>query len=255
MKYLALALVCLMLGAPALGAGTDPRVRSVLFTPDKVVRFIGKPGYQSSIRFAPDERIENVAVGDSVAWQVTPNKRGDHLFLKPLIAGARSNLMVVTDRRTYLFDLEASRTGQPIYTLSFKYPDYPAPGSVPPPPAPPPPPAQVAVAVVPPKPLNLNFAWQTRGSKSLRPSRVFDDARAVYLRWPENSALPAILVPAPDGTESPVAYKVEEGYIVVEGLPQQIIVRRGREQAVVTPARRGANVVQTAESENRRERR
>jgi type IV secretion system protein VirB9 len=254
MKTAAFLTALLLLSAPASGA-PDPRVRSILFTPDKVVRFIGKPGFQSSIRFGPDERIENVAIGDSVAWQVTPNKRGDHLFIKPLVAGARSNLMVVTDRRTYLFDLEAPRSGQPIYALTFSYPDYPAPGSVPPPaaaPAPVTPAPQLAgVPAAPPKPLNLNFAWVARGAKSLRPSRVFDDATAVYLRWPEQTALPAVLVPAPDGTESPVSYRLEGGYIVVEGLPQQIIIRRGREQAIVTAGSRGAKVIQTSQKGER----
>jgi len=253
MRILGLSLSLFLLAAPALGAPTDSRVRSVLFAPDKVVRFVGKPGFQSSIHFGSDERIENVAVGDSAAWQVTPNKRGDYLFIKPMVANARSNLMVVTDRRTYLFDLEASRTAAPVYALSFRYPDYPEPGSV----SPPPPPAtQVAVAAAaPPKPLNLNFGWEARGSKALRPSRVFDDSTAVYLRWPENVPLPAVLMPAPDGTESPVNYKMEQGYIVVDGLPQQLIIRNGREQAIVTAQRRNTNVVQTARSEERRERR
>ncbi|MCW3796885.1 TrbG/VirB9 family P-type conjugative transfer protein [Sphingomonas sp. BN140010] len=256
MRSIPLAFALLLLASPLFAAPPDTRVRSILFTPDKVIRLVGKPGYQSSVRFAPDERIENIAVGDSAAWQVTPNKRGDHLFIKPMIANARSNLMVVTDRRTYLFDLEASRTAQPVYALSFRYPDYPAPGSVPPPPAPPPSSVPVAVAAAtPPKPLNLNFGWQTRGAKSLRPLRVFDDASAVYLRWPENVALPAVLVPAPDGTESPVNYKLEGGYIVLDGLPQQIIVRKGREQAIVTADRRRTIAVQTARSEDRRERR
>jgi type IV secretion system protein VirB9 len=245
----------MLLVSTPVAAQPDSRVRSVLFTPDKVVRFVGKPGYQSSIHFGSDERIENVAIGDSAAWQVTPNKRGDYLFIKPLIAGARSNLMVVTDKRTYLFDLEASRAGQPVYALSFEYPDYPAPGSIQPPPEPTPAPAQVAVAAaVAPKPvMKINIAWQVRGARSLRPTRVFDDTKAVYLSWPDASALPAILLPAPDGTESPADYKVEGGYIVVDGLPQQIIIRRGKEQAIITSARRKAADVQTANAENRRD--
>jgi type IV secretion system protein VirB9 len=243
-------LACVSLAVPAHAAPADTRVRSVPFTPGKVVRFVGKPGFQSSIRFAEDERIENVAVGDSVAWQVTPNKRGNYLFIKPLVSGARSNLMVITDQRTYLFDLEASRGGQPIYALSFNYPAYPAPGSIEPPVPPAPPVQQVVTAtLMPPQPVKLDFAWSINGARSLRPSRVFNDAAAVYLRWPENVALPAILVPAPDGTESPVSYKMQGGYIVVEGRPQQIIIRRGRERVTVTADRKRA--VQTASSERR----
>jgi type IV secretion system protein VirB9 len=259
MKSAALTLALVLLASsPAIGQ-PDARVRTVLFAPDKVVRFTGKPGYQSSIHFGADERIENVAVGDSAAWQVTPNKRGDYLFIKPLIAGARSNLMVVTDKRTYLFDLEASRAGQPVYALSFNYPDYPAPGSIQPPPEPVPATSstQVAAATVttpaPAPMMKISIAWQVRGAKSLRPARVFADNNAVYLSWPDASALPAVLLPAPDGTESPVDYKVEGGYIVVAGLPQQIIIRRGREQATVTSTRRKAADLQTANAEKRRD--
>ncbi len=41
------------------------------------------------IEFGHGERIENVAVGDSSAWQVTPNKRANLLFLKPLFGKAQ----------------------------------------------------------------------------------------------------------------------------------------------------------------------
>ena len=252
MNNLARVLALMLLAAPVQAtAEPDARIRSMLYTPDKVVRFTARPGYQSSIRFGPDERIENVAVGDSAAWQVTPNKRGDYLFIKPLVAGARSNLMVVTDRRTYLFDLEAPRAGRPTYALSFRYPDFPAPGSVEPAPQLVAPAAVALASAAPPLPVVRNFGWQARGAKSLRPTRVYDDSKAVYLGWPETSALPAILLPAPDKTESPVNYKVENGYIVVDGLPQQIIIRRGREQATVTASRRKAPTMKTAQTENR----
>src|SRR5205085_7069271 len=76
-----------------------------------------------TIRFSEDEHIENVAIGDSTKWQVTPNKRANLLFVKPLADRAVTNMTVVTDRRTYLFDLVASPTARdPLYVLSFKYP-------------------------------------------------------------------------------------------------------------------------------------
>ena len=82
----------------------------------------GRLGYQSMIEFGEGEQIENVAVGDSAAWQVTPNKRANLLFLKPLIGKARTNMTVVTDQRTYLFDLSVASTGNtPLYNLRFTY--------------------------------------------------------------------------------------------------------------------------------------
>ncbi|WP_114228238.1 MULTISPECIES: TrbG/VirB9 family P-type conjugative transfer protein [Sphingomonas] len=250
-----LLLACLPLVLAAQPASADNRVRSVLYAPNHVFGFVGKPGFQSSIRFGDDERIENIAVGDSAAWQVTPNKRGNYLFIKPMVTGAHSNLMVITDQRTYLFDLNAPRGAQPVYALSFDYPAYPAPGSIQPPPVPAPAaPVRQATLTLLPKaaPERLDFAWNSSGAKSLRPGRVFSDPVAVYMSWPENLALPAVLVPAPDGTESPVSYKVDGGYIVVAGLPPQIIIRRGRERALVSAARPRSPVpTQTASSESR----
>ena len=88
-------------------AATDNRIRTQAYSADQIVRILGKAGIQSTIEFAPDERIENVAVGDSSAWQITPNRRASLLFVKPLAARSRTNMTVVTDRRTYMFDLVA----------------------------------------------------------------------------------------------------------------------------------------------------
>ena len=86
----------------------DPRLASRLYRPDEVVRVDGRMGVQASIVFADDEHIENVAVGDSESWQITPNKRANLLFVKPLAANARTNMTVVTDQHTYFFDLIAA---------------------------------------------------------------------------------------------------------------------------------------------------
>lgn len=257
MKLLAPILVALaVVGAAPPALAADPRVRSITFAPDTVFQFVGQPGYQSAIRFAPDERIENVAVGDSVAWQVTPNKRGDHLFLKPMLAGARSNMTVVTSKRTYLFDLRAPRGAQPVYAMSFEYPDYPAPGAIEPA-ATPETQAPVVAAAAPqpaaPPPV-FNFGWVRKGPKSLLPARAFDDGRSVYLSWPDGSPLPAVLVAAADGAEGPVNYRVDGGFIVVDGLPRELILRRGKERATVT-APKARKPIRTAGTEIARENR
>lgn len=241
--------------APATAtAAADDRVRSVRFTPDSVVRFVGSPGYQSAIRFGPDERIENVAVGDSASWQVTPNRRGNLLFVKPLVAGARSNLTVVTDKRTYLFDLEAPRAARPIYALSFEYPAWPSAGAVEPPPPPPEPEAPAArtevVAVAAPVPA-MNFRWSSNGARALVPAQIFDDGRSLFLSWPPESPLPAVLTAAPDGTEAPVDYRVEAGFIVIDGLPSKLILRRGDQRTTIQPASERTGRMRSARRDDR----
>ena len=65
--------------APGLLLGLAARRRKIVLVGHQQVAEVdvalGKAGIQSTIEFADDERIENVAVGDSNAWQITPNRR------------------------------------------------------------------------------------------------------------------------------------------------------------------------------------
>ena len=47
------------------------------------------------------------------------------LFVKPLEPSEQTNMTVVTNRHTYLFDLVASPRAKPLYVLRFTYPEPP----------------------------------------------------------------------------------------------------------------------------------
>lgn len=227
------ALMLITVSQPALA--DDPRLVERLYVPDEVVRVEGKPRVQATIAFGEDETIENVAVGDSQAWQVTPNKRANLLFVKPLAANAVTNMTVVTSRRTYLFDLVSSPRGKPVYLLRFTYPE-------------PPPgddeaqlagvdsanPTEVAAASDPyavVDPTMLNFAWGREGDAALLPAQIYDDGTATYITWPDGAAVPAILVKDFAGTEGPVNFTVRADTIVVEGVPREFVLRSGDDSA------------------------
>ena len=57
--------------------GPDGRIQAFDYVPDQVFRIQAAQGYQVTLQLGPDERIENAAVGDSTAWQVAANNRGD----------------------------------------------------------------------------------------------------------------------------------------------------------------------------------
>lgn len=223
----ALGLALAMVTVPA-PAAADTRLIEVRYDPARVYRVEGRPKVQATIRFGEDESIENVAVGDSNAWQITPNKRANLLFVKPLLARATTNMTVVTNKHTYLFDLVASPAAQPLYVLSFTYPEATAkPG------------AQLAGTTPDADkpagidPAIINFAWAKSGDKGLLPESVFDDGDATFLTWPEGRAVPAILITDTAGTEGPVNFTVRGNTIVVEGVPRQIVLRAGRDKALV----------------------
>lgn len=233
------ALVASALAISAM-AQADPRFSDRLYAANQIITVHGKPGIESAIAFAADERIENIAVGNSSAWQVNPNKRANVVFVKPATARARTNMTVITDQRTYLFDLVSSAGGSPVYMLQFRYPDAPkrAPTAAPPS-------AATAVALVTPRrepaiPATLNFGWRGAGEKKLLPASYFDDGASTFLRWTQDTPLPAILIRNPEGIEGPVNYTVRGDYVVVEGIPAQLVLRSGKQVATLTPLRRAA---------------
>ena len=223
------ALALALLAAPA--AAQDSRLVEVMYDEFKVVRVEGRVTVQASIMFGEDEVIENVAIGDSATWQVTPNKRANILFVKPLEARASTNLTVITSKRTYLFDLVANPSAKPLYLMRFAYPDEPedevqvaaAPNSLE---------AQAAAdpyAVVDPS--DLNFAWNASGDPELLPENTFDDGTATFLTWPTGKDVPAILVTNSEGVEGPVNFTVRGDTIVVDGVPRLITLRSGKDSA------------------------
>lgn len=230
----ALAL-CLAAMAPLPALADDPRLVEVLYDADRVVRINGKTRVQATIKFGDDEAIENVAIGDSQSWQVTPNKRANLLFVKPLSPTATTNMTVVTSKRTYLFDLVANPRNQPIYVLSFAYPEAPVPreqlepteretATA----------AEMAAATDPyavVDPTALNFEWVKRGDTGLLPVRAYDDGRATFLSWPSDRSVPAILIKDHEGTEGPVNFTVRGDTIIVQGVPREIVLRAGEEAA------------------------
>jgi type IV secretion system protein VirB9 len=228
----------LALAAPA--HADDPRLVERLYNPDEVITIQGHTNVQATIRFEEDEHIENVAIGDSQKWQVTPNRRANLLFVKPLTERAATNMTVVTDKRTYLFDLVASPANRnPLYVLSFTYPEEPEEvqqaqnGE---PAAQEPNPVELAAANDPyavVDPAQLNFAWSTRGDAKLLPASIYDDGNATFLTWAADTPLPAILIKNQKGAEGPVNYAVRGDVIVVEGVPREIVLRSGEDSATL----------------------
>ncbi|MEL6528473.1 MAG: TrbG/VirB9 family P-type conjugative transfer protein [Pseudomonadota bacterium] len=221
----------------------DPRIVTRVYDESAVVRIPGKVKVQTTIKFAKDEAIENVAIGDSQSWQVQPNKAQTILFVKPLAPTASTNLTVVTSKRTYLFDLVASPRNSPLYVLQFRHPELEKAEEE----------ARLAAAETAKQeranaielaaandpyavadPANLNFAWSGEGEADLLPERTYDNGEAVFLTWPEGTPIPAILVTNHEGDEGPVNFTVRGETVVLDMVPSKIILRAGGETATLT---------------------
>jgi type IV secretion system protein VirB9 len=228
--FIAFLFACALAGAqfseaavkPAPGP-RDPRIRVVHYDPNEVVELEGTLGYEMSVEFGQNEKIENVAIGDSQGWQVTPNRHANLLFLKPMRKDAVTDMSVYTNLRSYMFDLKVAQV-QPanernvIFGVRFNYPE----------------PAQ---ALVTPEssmpsiqmPSDVNHAYSYEGSAKNLPTRVFDDGHSTYFAFAEGADYPAIFVLESDAQESVVNVTSRAGYLVVDRVAPMFMLRRGTE--------------------------
>ena len=183
----------------------------VLYDPDQVVLLHVATGFQLTVEFAPDERIENVAVGDSGAWQVTPNRRGDHLFIKPIRSGVVTNLTVITDARTYVFELSAGLGGNPAYTIRFQYPARPT--------------TTTETSAI------EAGRYKLSGSLALRPDAMSDDGLKTYMIWRPEQTLPAVFVIDREGKETLADGAMRDGRYVLDSVNDRLIFRLDKESA------------------------
>jgi type IV secretion system protein VirB9 len=204
----------------------DPRIRVVPYRADAVYRLRGYVGYEIDITFAPGEHFTGLGVGD--AKGVTFAADANHLFLKQRAAHVATNLTVLTNRRTYLFDYQAGPMAPDpsgadvIYALRFEYP----------------PTIVSAVARArrrvaadlaagrSARPRNYDY-WYC-GDPSLKPAAAWDDGVQTTLVFGAHTELPAIFAANDDGSEALVNFDVQAGRIVVQRVARRLIVRRGK---------------------------
>lgn len=202
---------------------TDSRIRTVRYSPNEVYQFLGHYGYQSAIEFELNEKILTVSVGDSTAWQLNPS--GNRLFLKPIDQNALTNMTIITDKRTYLFELHAEETKDIrdknlVFSYRFVYPqadssalDYSITDSVP---------------DIERDPEKYNFAYSIRGSSVVEPIRIFDDGQFTYFEFRDkNAELPAFFNIDSAGNEEVINFRKRGNYIVVERVSSRFTLRRG----------------------------
>lgn len=200
---------------PMPGPG-DPQVQTVAYSPDRVVRLDTAPGYVLAVEFSPDERIETVAIGSNAGWQVTPNRRANHLFIKQDAGALDTNLTVITDARRYLFTLMPGygAGAQTPYSIRFSYPGIDT--------AP-----EVSVEAA-------QATYRLSGARALRPLRMSDDGQATSIIWSPELALPAVYAVDASGREMIVNGAMRDGVFVVDAVASKYVFRSGRKRAVAT---------------------
>ncbi|MBL4625736.1 MAG: TrbG/VirB9 family P-type conjugative transfer protein, partial [Flavobacteriales bacterium] len=151
---------------------------------------------------------------------------------------AETNLLVLTNKRSYHFELRAHDTEGPgdrsvTYAVKFHYLDEELNRSL-----------ERGkevdrlrdTLVVPDRslsPESLNFHYTMKGSDVLAPIRTFDDGEFTFFQFPGEIDTPAIFLVNRQNEESIVNYHVRGNFIVVERIASRFILRSGKEATCI----------------------
>jgi type IV secretion system protein VirB9 len=185
-----------------------------------------------------------VAAGDTVRWVVgtsnsgTADARREHILIKPTAAGLSTNLLILTDRRSYHVDV-LSTAASAMAAISWSYPKDRLLSLTAPPVDPlTPKPTDFAKA---PDLTALHFGYDVTGDDvPWRPIRAFDDGQHVYIEFPADIAAgsaPPLFVTDGKAAEL-VNYRMRGRYYVVDRLFATAELRLGdKPQHIVRIAR------------------
>jgi type IV secretion system protein VirB9 len=175
------------------------------------------PGQITDIALEPGESLTGagpIAAGDTARWIIGDTESGSgvtrrvHVLVKPSRPDIVTNLVVTTDRRTYMLEL---RSGQKPYmpSVSWAYPQLPL-GQR----------QSVPATPVIPAVAARNYRYGLTGdTPPWRPVSVYDDGRRVYIEFPRGivqGEMPPIFVIGPDGEAQIVNSRVFRNILIVD---------------------------------------
>ena len=177
------------------------------------------PGQITSIALEPGETLTGagpIAAGDTARWIIGDTESGSGsgrrvlVLVKPSRADITTNLVITTDRRTYMIEL---RSGEKPYmpAVSWAYP--------------PPSGGQQALPATPviPAVAARNYRYGLTGGSNppWKPVAVYDDGRRVYVEFPRGivqGEMPPLFVIGPNGETQIVNSRIYQHILIVDRL-------------------------------------
>lgn len=202
-----------------MASTNDAHFQTIKYHPEQVVQLMVSQGYELTIAFASGEQIDNIAIGDASSWQVTPNKRGDYLFIKLIGNGLNStNLTVITSMRTYIFMLTPAYGGENElpFLVKFEYPNQDSDKSQN---------SDNAKRVAPAKKYKLS------GNNMLKPIIIYDDGLQTFIEFSPKQDMPAIYSLDESGNTSLIDGKIRDGKYVIDSINRRLLFRLGNKTA------------------------
>lgn len=194
------------------------------YAPGAIYELYANPNYISAILLEPGESLSDVAAGDTSRWMVTETNAEAQIdgrtvvLVKPQASNLRTNIVLVTDRRTYTIEAIAQSGQAYSAQVAWCYPRE----------------VETSAEIG-----SLNFAYRIRTVRGSRPAwaptRAFDDGRRTWIDMPEATAatdLPPLFVITGEGAEL-VNYRFVDGRYMIDRLFDAAELRLGTRSPVI----------------------
>ncbi|MCX8573828.1 MULTISPECIES: P-type conjugative transfer protein VirB9 [unclassified Gilliamella] len=231
----------------------DYRVRELDYNNDDVTKIIAVDGYTTTIKFSDNEYIQYVTTGFEEGWQhkiqnnyliimPKPIDNGEGTFYKPSSPDWNTNLIVITDRREYSFQLMIDeKQDNNSFIVRFNYPK------------------DRALAIKNENirkakiyqeeknkqlitkslgklstPVNWNYYKSVnKGSESIVPDFVYDDGILTFLGFSNEKEIPSVFLVNKNKSEEMLTYNMRADVLnnyrtlVVHKVAEKLILRNG----------------------------
>lgn len=212
---------------------SDPRIKTITYGPDQVFKITAYLRNQISMELGQGETVQTVTLGDPTGWKINPT--GNKVFIKPSDLDITTNMMMITNKRTYLFELRAEEVKditdpRLTWILRFVYPDEGDTGLI-----------TTGIQGMDGVPdldsedlSKYNFRYTVTGSEDVTPLRIFDDGEFTFFQFKGiNADIPAIFMVNKEGEESLINFRTRGHYIVVERVAAKYTLRLGNQVVCV----------------------
>jgi len=251
--------------------GSEKRIKYWRYQANAVFKHTGFLHFPSYIQFEAGEVPQSISTGSQKRKIKTKDSNGkdvikyiedgdqkwlfeiksEKLFLKPIEENADTIAIVITNKRTYFFELHVGVASSPFDAriplgINFQYPQDSGADEAS---------GQAGEATVIEykkkndpakadknkpsapdltKPQDYNFNYTISGNDNISPVKIFDDGQFTYLEFRDkNATLPAVFGVDSNGYEFVLNFRVIGDYIIIESISQIMTLRYGSDMVCV----------------------
>jgi type IV secretion system protein VirB9 len=223
----ALGLLISMTSLPALAetapkpGSHDARVTYATYQEGQVYRINTRLRNVTLVELGSGEQIQSIAIGDLESFKIDKLERANLFIIKPVVAGATTNLTVETQRNIYFLQVTEGGRGEPNYSVKFTVPGSTraaTPGS------------EIPASL----PMSYKIMKKGRALPAFAPVSISDDGRKTTFVIPPGAPMPTIFRADAKGQEYSVNSSVRGTTITVSTRSERWVLRYGEEYICVT---------------------